>query len=158
MKVEDRFWSKVATAGPDECWPWMASCGATGYGRFSWNGRNWLAHRVAWKLGGLDDAEVLDHVCHDPKVCKLGAGCPHRRCCNPAHMSPGTLLENVSGERGGRPMTYRTECPQGHPYSGDNLVITARGWRVCLICRRERGRILAREKRARKKLAAPGVS
>jgi hypothetical protein len=30
----------------------------------------------------------------------------------------------------------RTHCPQGHPYSGDNLRMSAKGYRVCITCSR----------------------
>lgn len=31
----------------------------------------------------------------------------------------------------------KTHCPKGHPYSGDNLTIDSRGYRICNICRKE---------------------
>lgn len=34
----------------------------------------------------------------------------------------------------------RTHCPQGHPYSGDNLYLPKRGGRQCRACRREHER------------------
>jgi HNH endonuclease len=35
---------------------------------------------------------------------------------------------------GGTPWAERTHCPQGHPYAGDNLVMTTRGSRRCRAC------------------------
>lgn len=29
---------------------------------------------------------------------------------------------------------HKTECPQGHPYSGDNLYVAPNGWRYCRTC------------------------
>lgn len=36
------------------------------------------------------------------------------------------------------PQSSRTDCPSGHPYSGDNLIITNRGDRQCRECSRTR--------------------
>ncbi len=30
--------------------------------------------------------------------------------------------------------TEKTHCPQGHPYSGDNLYISTKGYRQCRLC------------------------
>ena len=32
MKEEERFWSKVKIATPDECWEWQDFCDKFGYG------------------------------------------------------------------------------------------------------------------------------
>ena len=45
-----RFWDKVDKDGPDGCWEWTAGRSITGYGRFLVDGKNRLAHRVAWEL------------------------------------------------------------------------------------------------------------
>lgn len=45
-----------------------------------------------------------------------------------------------------------TECPQGHPYSGDNLyIIPSTGGRMCRQCKRDLNREWIRQKRARAK-------
>lgn len=44
----------------------------------------------------------------------------------------------------------KTHCPQGHPYSGENLYIASGGRRVCRTCQRHHGR---RYYLARKSLA-----
>lgn len=45
----------------------------------------------------------------------------------------------------------KTHCPQNHPYSGDNLIITSRGWRLCRICTNESTKARMRRNRERKK-------
>lgn len=44
----------------------------------------------------------------------------------------------------------KTHCPQGHPYSGDNLVLhPINGGRECLVCRRERKRRYKQKQKAK---------
>lgn len=74
-----RFWSHVDVAAPDQCWEWTGSRNHRGgdYGRFYYQGRNWLAHRVAylWNTGDLPDADLV-HTCENPP------------CVNPDHLRP----------------------------------------------------------------------
>lgn len=83
--LADRFWPKVAKAGPDDCWLWCAGKNRDGYGNFSLSGgHSALAHRASWFLahGTWPDLQVL-HRCDTP-------------CCvNPAHLFLGTQQENM---------------------------------------------------------------
>jgi hypothetical protein len=121
------------------CILWTGVLNDQGYGR---RGAR-LAHRVAWEeqYGPIPAGLTIDHMCHDPKVCKLGRECPHRRCVNVEHMALVTGSGNAS--RGDRHFRNLTTCPQGHPYSGDNLLASA-GARHCRTCRRAQ----LRERRA----------
>lgn len=38
---------------------------------------------------------------------------------------------------GTHPKASKTECPSGHPYSGENLIVTKAGGRQCKTCKRE---------------------
>lgn len=81
------FWSKVDRAGgPDACWPWIGCLTDQGYVRTSHKGKPYSGHRLAWLLthGKLDPHAVLRHRCDNKK------------CCNPAHLIPGTQLENIA--------------------------------------------------------------
>lgn len=80
-----RFWSKVAIGAPGECWPWSAGKFDNGYGAFSVGGKLVRAHRFAYGIthGPMPADQVGRHTCDN------------RPCCNPAHIVPGTQLENV---------------------------------------------------------------
>jgi hypothetical protein len=119
--TDDDWWEHVDVHAPDECWPWMQSCGSHGYGQ-TWDGRTVrLAHRVAWTLvhGPIPEDMTVDHICRN------------RPCCNPWHLR---LLSNVDNARDNG-AARRTHCPQGHPYDEANTYVNARGHRQCRACR-----------------------
>lgn len=51
-----------------------------------------------------------------------------------------------------------TACPQGHPYSGDNLMLRTRGGRDCRACRNARNRRWRREHREQSAKPQQGIS
>jgi hypothetical protein len=137
---EERFWRKVERIPEAGCWIWMGAT-SCGYGHVRLQKQCRLAHRVSFELSGgvIPDGMVLDHLCRV-------------RCCvNPAHLEVVTHQININ--RGIAPQRTRewnaaiTHCPQGHPYSGNNLRLTPNGARYCLACRRDMARKY-REKRA----------
>ena len=81
---EDRFWAKVATAGPEECWEWTGYCERNGYGRY----HKYLVHRVAYELStGESPGDLLvDHICRN------------RVCVNPAHLRLATAKQNAQNQ------------------------------------------------------------
>ena len=112
----------------DGCWTWTA--GKTdGYGRVRYLGRKWLSHRLAFLLAeGYTPPRplVLDHLCRN------------RACCNPDHLELQTPSENTVAQN--HYYRNKSECPKGHPYDGDNLIIRADGKRRCRTCDRARKR------------------
>lgn len=83
--VEERFWSKVAIGGPNECWEWQRHRKPTGYGQFRLPGRSpQTSSRVAWILthGEIPGGLFACHRCDNPP------------CCNPDHLWLGTAADN----------------------------------------------------------------
>lgn len=151
--AEDRFWARVdKTAGgpvppgrPElgPCWPWTAST-TYGYGAFNaGGGKNVRAPRFAYELaiGPIPDGLHLDHLCHTfDDACAGGDDCPHRRCCNPAHLEPVTLAENTRRGRSAQVTSQRrrarTHCIHGHEFTPENTRTDRRGRRSCKTCQR----------------------
>lgn len=136
LPVEERFWSKVATKGPDDCWEWGAGIGANGYGKFRLSDprREAGAHRMAWALA--KGAEVPEGLCVLHK-------CDNPPCCNPAHLFLGTKGDNNRDRaEKGRTRSWnkaKTHCSKGHAYDSGNTYRFRTG-RYCRACGRERQR------------------
>lgn len=127
--TQQRFWSKVDKRGSDECWPWLAGL-KNRYGRFAISHKNRPAHRVAWEIANSRamPAEML--ACHS---------CDNPPCCNPAHIWPGTSLQNTQDcIQKGRAYSVRARsaahCRRGHELSGKNLRWDGRKQRRCNEC------------------------
>lgn len=87
---ETRFWSKVdKSAGPDGCWPWLASVikpsklAEIPYGQFGLAGATYKAHRVAY---------AMHHKMQLPASVIIRHTCNNGVCCNPEHLITGTQL------------------------------------------------------------------
>lgn len=88
MKVIKRrrkpFWDWTEWRGA--CLYWTGAVNRGGYGKVTYNGKPWTAHRLAYSLYYLCDLSAgLDvmHLCHT------------RICCNPLHLRLGTRKENI---------------------------------------------------------------
>lgn len=87
--LEERLWAKVDKDGPNGCWLWMGGRTPLGYGHVSvetpegWRTRR--VHRVTYELlvGPIPEGLTLDHLCRTPA------------CCNPDHLEPVTVAENL---------------------------------------------------------------
>ena len=138
MNVKElrRFQKKIELDILTGCWLWRGGITEHGYARFYRNRRIVAAHRVSYEHwnGTLSSNLVLDHLCRN------------RHCVNPQHLEQVTLQENI--HRGINPAAQnlrKTHCPEGHPYSGENLIIEPTKRRLndgrrCKICSQIRTR------------------
>ena len=110
------------------CWEWDKAKDSLGYGRVWVNEKAMLVHRVAYEaiIGPIPAGMELDHLCRNPK------------CYNPEHLEAVTHAENM--RRGSSFNKNKTHCPQGHLYSGRNLIIESQRYRRCRICKNAQSR------------------
>jgi hypothetical protein len=82
------FWPKVQKT--EDCWLWLGSKNAKGYGVHSIKGDNVLAHRFVFALvnGAILDGMQIDHTCYT------------RECVNPSHLRAVTYYENQENREG----------------------------------------------------------
>lgn len=68
------------------CRVWHGPKNRDGYARILFDGRQWLAHRLAWTLkqGPIPEGMILCHRCDE------------RSCINPDHLFPGTRGDNLA--------------------------------------------------------------
>ena len=68
------------------CITWDGSLNANGYGTFSFNGKSFAAHRIAWALA---------HGCDIPRGLTIDHLCFNRACVNPEHLDAVSASVNV---------------------------------------------------------------
>jgi hypothetical protein len=111
-----RYLAKVDERGPDDCWPWTASCHKNGYGQFFDGTRMTTAHRFGFLLRGgkLAPGECVLHKCDNPP------------CQNPTHWFAGTQRDNAEDreqkQRGNHPQGERS----GHARLSEQDVVEIR--------------------------------
>lgn len=96
----DYFWSRVAWNG--NCYLWTGPTNEDGYGRVTYHGERYTAHRLAWKLlgrGPIPDWMELDHLCR------------RRRCVNVTHLELVTPSTNAHRARHKNGVCYNPPCP-----------------------------------------------
>jgi hypothetical protein len=121
--VIQRVVERIAIDPVTECWNWLGSrtVAGNGYGQIKSRGRSYVTHRVTYEhfVGPVPDGLQLDHLCRNTA------------CCNPDHLEPVTLRENIHRAR-----RLVTHCPAGHLYERGPGEADKR----CDICRLEGGR------------------
>lgn len=118
IPLKKRFWDKVDKNGPihpydtslGRCWLWTGRKSGkshiNNYGRTKENGRQLMAHRVAWELSKgrkLPRGKALLHTCDNPP------------CVNPNHTYPGTAADNH------RDMIEHGRSPKGEKHGRANI-------------------------------------
>lgn len=133
------------TVLPNGCWRWDGTVYRNGYGKCRMAAKRaygtQLAHRASYLAAGkvIPPGLDLDHTCHDPRTCRGGDTCPHRRCVNPDHGEPVTRSVNLRRGRGRWGGWIEGTCQRGHDLTDPaNVRIDERGSRRCVPCRRIR--------------------
>ena len=128
-----KFFTKVIVGDKDECWPYTGCTDKKGYGLFYCAHRkSGKAHRFSYKLhyGEIDEALPVDH-----KECWTTA------CVNPYHLQQITNVENNDKSNSASAINKRkTHCIRGHPFTPENTIRWADGYRHCRACEIERNK------------------
>ncbi len=128
-----RLSSNIDWLAPNGCWTWRGTRNQFGYGQVWFKGKFHTVHRLVYRLlvGFIPKKLTLDHICRN------------RPCCNPSHLEPVTLRENIlRGESPCARHARQTHCAKGHALSLDNLAKCELPYRRCLACRTEKNRRL----------------
>jgi hypothetical protein len=144
LRFRGRLMVFEQTLGREPCWIYPGKPQSNGYCtvyvRYDDGSQHHiLAHKLAYlflrgsypetsEIDGRVYQTELDHLCRTP------------RCCNPWHLEPVPQIENwrrgnsLSAQR-----ARQTHCKNGHPLSGDNLIVgtnskNGRPYRKCRVC------------------------
>jgi len=139
VAVKNPYVARRIAVQPNGCWSWTAFLDGCGYAAYRGKGhRTSTVHRVIYEqfIGPVPAGLELDHLCHDPEVCRLGNECPHRRCVNPAHLGLATHAENSLRSASPAALNaHKTKCNSGHPFTPENTY-RHKSNRVCRACNR----------------------
>jgi hypothetical protein len=84
-KLKKKFCERVNKNTGSECWEWVGSISSNGYGKYLFEGKFYLAHRLSYMLliSDIPKNKLVLHKCDNPK------------CVNPKHLYVGTQKDNM---------------------------------------------------------------
>jgi HNH endonuclease len=87
--LTEYFNKRVVRREPDACWEWQGWRDDNGYGKGSFQGQEFRAHRLSYELhtGPLLTTDIVMHTCDNPP------------CVNPHHLKKGTKRDNMLDAR-----------------------------------------------------------
>jgi hypothetical protein len=88
----DIFWAR--TDRSNGCWLWTGSIDRKGYGKVGFDGKLWIASRLAW-LFANGDLPINRLVCHSCDIDYSPDDITYRRCIRPDHLWLGDCLSNL---------------------------------------------------------------
>lgn len=109
----------------NDCWLWQGQITRKGYGIIGYKNRKRRVHRISYVLIGkksLTPGLELHHKCRN------------RNCINPDHLEELTHKEHACKDEFGKFNAQKKICIRGHPFAGDNLYVTSKGYRQCQKC------------------------
>jgi len=133
--VLERFESKVTFdgiqmphMGESRCYGWLGTPNKyTGRAMFTLDNDTVAASKASWLLyvGDIPNGLWALHYCNNIL------------CTRIEHLYISTPAQNAADRiaSGNNSWLNKVACPQGHPYSGSNLVIWSDGVRRCKTCR-----------------------
>lgn len=144
---------------PEGCWCFTGALNSHGYGNIYFQGKYVSTQRMSYQIfcGPIPEGMHVDHLCHTRENCSGGDTCRHRKCVRPSHLGLATHRDNLLRGRGvGGDNFRKTHCPEGHEFTEETTYIRpdkkpGTSSRECLPCRRERGRLWQRNKRAQQR-------
>lgn len=98
-----------------------------GYVDVWYEGERRLLHSVIYEI--MSGERIRGHRW------ELHHTCENKSCVNPFHLVKKSQSEHAQ-EYTNNFQKAKTHCPQGHPYTGENLYIKPDGRRVCRTCSR----------------------
>ncbi len=87
--IPRRFWDKVEMEPTTGCWLWSGGWMSEGYGKASYQGKEWGMHRFFYTkiVGEIPEGLMILHKCDTPQ------------CVNPQHLRAGTQSDNMLDAR-----------------------------------------------------------